>query len=156
MPLLEIVSGGQTGVDRAALDAARAAGVPLRGWIPRGRWAEDGRVPDEFVELRETESVEPDERTRRNVMDSDATLILSHGPLAGGSALTREVAAAAGKPCLCLDLDQSPMHEAAQQTRRWVIEHGVEVLNVAGPRASEDARAYLDAFALMRALLGQG
>jgi predicted Rossmann fold nucleotide-binding protein DprA/Smf involved in DNA uptake len=153
MPPSKIVSGGQTGVDRAALDAALALGVTIGGWIPRGRWAEDGPVPEELAGLRETESAEPSERTRRNVADSDGTLVLSHGPLVGGSALTVEVAAASGRPHLCLDLDSLSLEEAAERARRWIIEHGVQVLNVAGPRASEDPRAYADTRALLSKLL---
>jgi hypothetical protein len=155
MPLERIVSGGQTGADRAALEAARAAGFPAGGWVPKGRWAEDGRVPDGLGELRETESPDPAERTRRNVADSDATLILSHGALQGGSNLTREEAARLAKPCLWLDLEQLPFEPAVERVLAWLEQHAIRVLNVAGPRASEDAEIYRDAFALVAAVLAR-
>lgn len=150
---MRIISGGQTGVDRAALDAARAVGVATGGWIPRGRWAEDGPIPERYGELSECESPDPAERTRLNVESSDATLILSHGPLAGGSALTRAIAERLGKPWLWLDLDRIAPEDAAGAARAWLTPQRVELLNVAGPRASEDSRAYADAVRVIGALL---
>jgi hypothetical protein len=152
---MRIVSGGQTGVDRGALDAARAAGVPIGGWVPRGRWAEDGRVPETYHELRETGSADPAQRTRRNVEDSDGTLLVSHGPLVGGSALTRSVAEALDKPCLWLDLESLSAADAVARVRRWVHQNGIRTLNVAGPRASEDPNGYAAAFGLMGAVLSR-
>jgi Circularly permutated YpsA SLOG family len=148
-----VVSGGQTGVDRGALDAARAAGVPIGGWVPRGRWAEDGSVPDAYGELREAPSLDPSERTRRNVEDSDGTLLVSHGPLMGGSARTLRVAEQLGKPCLWLDLDDARVAAAAvDRARAWIERYAIGVLNVAGPRASEDPRGYAAAFELITRL----
>ena len=88
MTIRRIVSGGQTGADRAALDAALGAGVPIGGWVPKGRRAEDGTIPERYSNLRETDTDLYETRTRWNVRDSDATLILSHGALAGGSKKT--------------------------------------------------------------------
>ena len=153
MPLRKVVSGGQTGVDRAAFDAARSAGWPIGGWVPRGRAAEDGRIPDVYTGLVETTSPDPARRTRLNVRDSDATLILCHGALAGGSALTEATARHLDRPCLCIDLAQVPAATAAELVRRWLDETEAEVLNVAGPRASEDGAAYADAFAVLSAVL---
>ena len=81
MVIKKIISGAQTGADRAALDAALALGLPIGGWVPRGRRAEDGPVPDRYPNLRETDTDDYETRTRWNVQDADATLILSHGPL---------------------------------------------------------------------------
>src|SRR5512135_124388 len=100
-----IVSGGQTGVDRAALDAARQLGLECGGWCPRGRRAEDGKVASGYP-LRETPSEDYAQRTEWNVRDSDATLVLTHGRPAGGTALTIAVARRLGKPLLVLDLDE--------------------------------------------------
>ena len=86
--LKKIVSGGQTGADRAALDIGMECGLEIVGWIPKGRLAEDGPIPLHYEELVETESSDPSRRTSLNVRDSDATLIVSHGPLSGGSLLT--------------------------------------------------------------------
>jgi hypothetical protein len=128
-----IVSGGQTGVDRGALDAAIARGVPHGGWCPRGRRAEDGTIPA-IYRLMETDSPKYAVRTRRNVVDSDATLILHRGPFGGGTELTRRLAERHGRPCLLVDLESPP---TLATVRRWLAKHQVEVLNVAGPRESQ-------------------
>ena len=139
----KIVSGGQTGADRAALDAALEAGVEIGGWVPKGRLAEDGRIPDAYPNLVEADSPVPDVRTELNVRDSDATLILSRRPLTGGSAYTRDVAARLGKPCLHVDLAAAPHAQAVATVRRWLGEVRPAVLNVAGPRASGDPEIYV-------------
>lgn len=130
---VKIISGGQTGVDRGALDAAIALGVPHGGWCPQGRLAEDGRIPDGY-ELSETDSPEYRVRTEQNVIDSDATLILCRGRPSGGTELTLRLAEQHGRPCLVLDLDQPPQPE---EVRRWLQDHRVEVLNIAGPRETQ-------------------
>lgn len=131
----KIVSGGQTGVDRAALDAAAALGLQRGGWCPRGRRAEDGVIPRHYP-LHETDSPRYDVRTRRNVRDSDATLILHRGTLRGGTRFTGEYCRQRRKPCLVVDLSQSPL--PVGQVRQWLAQHGVVVLNVAGPRESSE------------------
>jgi hypothetical protein len=134
----KIVSGGQTGADRAALDFALENEIPIGGWVPKGRLAEDGRIPDRYSGLVETESSDPAVRTARNVRDSDATLIVSHGPLEGGSLLTLREAERAAKPVLHLDLDELARDLAAARLRGWLAAVQPSVLNVAGPRASRD------------------
>jgi hypothetical protein len=155
MALRKIISGGQTGADRAALEAARAWNVPVGGWVPAGREAEDGAIPAEFVELRETATRLPEERTRLNVQDSDGTLIISHGALTGGSALTLELAQQLQKPVLHIDLCQVPMPGAIRAVLSWLRSHPIEHLNVAGPRASEDAHAQRGTFAVVAGMLAR-
>ena len=144
--IARIVSGGQTGVDRGALDAALALGLPCGGWCPRGRLAEDGPIDPRYP-LRETPSSRYPERTEWNVRASDGTLILTRGRPTGGTALTVSVARRLRRPLLVLDLDDSP--DPAQVTR-WADTHEVAILNVAGPRESqqpgiqEEARAFLE------------
>jgi hypothetical protein len=130
-----IISGGQTGVDRAALDAAIACGVPHAGWCPRGRRAEDGPIAAAY-NLRETESPQYHVRTRLNVLDADGTLILHRGPLTGGTELTRKVAHAQRRPLLSVDLGAVPAEVALASIRAWLAEHRIRTLNVAGPRES--------------------
>ena len=149
--LVKIVSGGQTGVDRAALDAAIKLGIPHGGWIPRGRLAEDGVLPERYA-LRETASTVYAERTEKNVTDSDGTLIVSRGELTGGSAYTRAMAVKHGRPWLHIDLEQTTAFRAALETKAWIIAREVRVLNVAGPRASKDPRIYAITIALLEAV----
>ena len=127
-----IISGGQTGVDRGALDAALELGLDAGGFCPRGRRAEDGRIPDRYP-LEELDSSDYRDRTRRNVEVSDATLILCRGPLSGGTALTRRIAEDLGRPLLIVDLSTPPDPDSV---RRWIHEQGIRTLNVAGPRES--------------------
>lgn len=133
-----VVSGGQTGVDRAALDVAIAHGIPCGGWCPKGRLAEDGRIPRTYP-LRETPNPAYEERTEFNVRDSDGTLILAWGALAGGTAFTAAMARVHDKPCLVVDLAQGGDPREAEA---WIACHQVKVLNVAGPRASRDPAVY--------------
>jgi hypothetical protein len=140
---IEIWSGGQTGVDRAALDCAIELGLRYGGWIPRGRRAEDGRIPNRYSELRETASSEYEERTGLNVRDTDATLVLGWGVASGGTLRTVEAAAALGRPLFEVDLATEEVGAAAARVIAWLDAHpGLRRLNVAGPRASESPRAY--------------
>jgi hypothetical protein len=134
-----ILSGGQTGADRAALDFSIRAGIPHEGWCPRGRLAEDGRL-DSHYNLRETPSAKYDERTRWNVRDSDATLVITIKPKAtGGTGLTLGIARQLGKPHLHIARDTiESLESAAASVVEFIAEHQVTRLNVAGPRASQE------------------
>lgn len=138
MTIERIVSGGQTGVDRAALDVARKARIPAGGWYPRGRKAEDGKIPRCYG-LRETPSRTYALRTEWNVRDSDGTLILTVGGLAGGSALTLGLAQAMQKPCKIVTLDR---HPDVAEVVDWLARNSILTLNVAGPRESSQPGIY--------------
>ncbi len=127
-----IISGGQTGVDRGALDAAIFLGIDHGGWCPRGRLAEDGQIPSRY-ELTELDSPKYHVRTAQNVIDSDGTLILYENEIQGGTSLTLRLAKEHDKPCLAIDLTGPVDYPTA---RRWIADHAIEVLNVAGPRES--------------------
>ncbi len=146
-----IVSGGQTGVDRGALEAAIALGIPHGGWCPQGRLAEDGRVPDRY-RLVQTDSPQYAERTERNVLDSEATLILCRGQTRGGTELTRQLAERHGRPCLVVDLGAGGEVEAI---RRWLDEVRPGVLNVAGPRESQSTGIEAEARRVLEQALGK-
>ena len=141
-PLKKVVSGGQTGVDRAALDAALKAGIPIGGYCPTGRLAEDGRVPDHYplVEIAEGGYAE---RTEQNVIESDGTLILNMGALSEGTLLTAEYAEKHGKPCLILEMDDTPTTAIVTE---WLNRNDIAILNVAGPRESKSPGIYQRVF----------
>ena len=132
-----VISGGQSGVDRAALDAAQAVGVKTGGWCPFGRWAEDGEISKHYG-LKETPLARVVQRTLWNVRDSDGTLVLIAERARGGTLIT--IRAAAGqRQCLVLNPDAA---RALAQARAFLVRHRVRVLNVAGPRASEEPEIY--------------
>ena len=137
--IAKLISGGQTGVDRAALDVALARDIPHGGWCPRGRRAEDGTIPARYL-LTETSSRSYAARTEQNVLEADATLILAQGCLRGGTKLTRGKAREHGKPCLVVDLAVECPSPA--DVRNWLAETNVRVLNVAGPRESQAPGIY--------------
>lgn len=130
-----IVSGGQTGADRAALDFAIRHGYPHGGWAPRGREAEDGCIPLRY-QLTELEGGYR-QRTRRNVEDSDGTLIVNRGALDGGTLATKEFAGKAGKPFFVTQVDEGVTAQMAADVLAWLQAHDIKTLNVAGPRESK-------------------
>lgn len=136
-----IVSGGQTGADRAALDCAIRNDVPHGGWCPRGRKAEDGLLDTKYL-LQETESAGYIQRTRRNVIDSDGTLIVNNGKLEGGTLATAKLAGKLGKPYLVLRLDSGVGDEETGRLLDWLRRESIETLNVAGPRESKRPGIY--------------
>ena len=150
MMVRKIISGGQTGADRAALDFALEWNISHGGWIPKGRRAEDGKLPDRY-RLKEMNSSDYTLRTEQNVIDSDATLIFSHGKLTGGSLLTQKLALKHGRPRLHMDLLKTNSFSAAQAIHTWTEEQRIGVLNVAGPRQSQDNRIYRATFDILEA-----
>jgi len=136
-----IVSGGQTGADRAALDIAIELGITHGGWVPKGRRTEKGRLPTRY-KLKEMADSGYRKRTEQNVIDSDGTLILSHGALKGGSALTREMAKKHERPCLHINLNEADPLAVVKAVHYWLERHDIVTLNVAGPRAGDDPWIY--------------
>lgn len=147
MNIQRIISGGQTGVDRAALDFAIARKIAHGGWCPAGRRAADG-VLDARYQLQETESSGYRQRTKRNVLDADATLIIYQDRLEGGSLLTRDLAAGHGKPLLLCDL-HVPAEELLTAWQDWLLSHPIAILNIAGPSEARNPGIYLPASALL-------
>jgi len=139
--LTKIISSGQTGADRAALDVAIEFEIPHGGWIPKGRKTEDGILPEKY-QLQEMPTASYPKRTEQNIIESDGTLILSHGKLTGGSALTMKLAKNHHRPYLHIDFTKSNGFEAARAINAWIVKHGIKVLNVAGARASKDPEIY--------------
>jgi hypothetical protein len=146
----KVVSGGQTGVDRAALDVALGLGLPCGGWCPKGRRAEDGPL-DARYPLAETPWSGYPQRTEWNVRDSDGTLVLTLGSPDRGTALTVALAARRRRPCLVVDLGAAPDEEAV---RAWARENRVGTLNVAGPRESSSPGIHARAAEFLRRLFG--
>lgn len=146
----KIISGGQTGVDRAALDAAQELGIACGGWCPRGRRAEDGRIPMGYP-LRETPDTDYRRRTEWNVREADATLVLTWGPAGGGTQLTINLAQWLDRPLLIVDLATDPSPDSVQQ---WLASGGYETVNVAGPRESSSPGIHRIAHAFLLRVLG--
>ena len=153
--LLKIVSGGQTGVDRAALDWALANGLACGGWCPFGRWAEDGAIDARYL-LRETPERKLAQRTEWNIRDSDGTLIVSLTKrLVGGTRLTEELAKHLAKPCLVLSKKDGDLLILAKALRQFIAVNNIAVLNVAGPRESGESREGEFTAGLLDAAFGQ-
>ena len=152
MTLTKIISGGQTGADQGALDGARACRFPYGGAIPAGRKTETGPLPDDYL-MDELASGHYPVRTEKNVADADGTLIVSHGPLSGGSLLTFKIARDTRKPCLHIDFNRDDIISAERKVAVWVTHHSLRILNVAGPRASSDSEIYDVSRRLIVALL---
>ena len=144
--ITKIISGGQTGVDRAALDAAISLNLPIGGWCPKGRIDENGLIPEIYSQLQEitetvsTEKENYDARTRLNIRDSDGTLILLPEipvPQLGrdGTILTIEEVSLQKKPYLLIDLNVS-LENNTKDCVTWIKTSGIHILNIAGPRES--------------------
>lgn len=138
-PVHKLISGGQTGVDRAALDIAISLGIPHGGWCPKGRRAEDGVISDKY-DLKETPTENYQERTEWNVKDADATLVLVVGEPAGGTLYTTEMCKKHAKPYLVYQLQEKPAD--LRKVLGWINEHKINILNIAGPRALEVEEIY--------------
>jgi hypothetical protein len=148
----KIISGGQTGADRAALDAALKLGIPHGGWIPKGRKAEDGQLP-ELYKLNEMPTDSYEARTEKNVQESDGTLIIARGKLTGGTDYTRQMTLKHKKQILGIDLSLIGHFDAASLVASWVQLQKVQVLNVAGPRASKDRQIYSDVVIILEQVI---
>ena len=147
--LKKIISGGQTGVDRAALDVAMRLGIAHGGWIPKGRLAEDGTLPPHY-HLQEMSTDGYEARTEKNVLDSDGTLIISRGSPTGGTDYTRKMALKHGKQLLHIDLALGQRSsDTGSLIASWIEMNRIEILNVAGPRASNDPIIYMDTVNIM-------
>ena len=149
---LKIISGGQTGADRAALDWAIQNNVPHGGWCPKGRWAEDGPIGEKY-QLQETPSSSPAQRTEWNARDSDGTVIFARSKtLNGGSRLTAKFARQYHKPQLHLSRISD---DSGAELRSFIRQHKIKVLNVAGPRASQEPRVGSFVTRLLGLVLGK-
>jgi len=151
LPIRKIISGGQTGVDRAALDLGLSFSIPIGGWCPKGRLAEDGPIPL-FYPLQETPSSRFSQRTEWNVRDSDGTFVLTYDSPTGGTALTIRLAKHHHKPYLVLNLNQ---RSDATIVSSWLNQHDIRTLNIAGPRESTSPGIYESAYAFLHTFVHQ-
>ncbi len=150
--LKKLISGGQTGADRAALDVAIKFNIDHGGWIPKGRRTEDGPLNEKY-RLTETETEDYRERTRQNIIDSHATVIISRGDLTGGSKFTQTFAKVVGRSNCYIDLLQSEEFEAAMILKSFILENQIRILNVAGPRQSSLPGIYADVKTILEVAL---
>lgn len=150
-PIIKIISGGQTGVDRAALDWAIGAGITHGGWCPKGRLACDGTLHERYM-LKETESSGYRQRTKLNVADSDGTVIFNTGELDGGTLQTVKFAKSMKKPHIVMQLNDRELLSSVQDFLFWISENQIHVLNVAGPREEKRPGIYLLVLQLLEQL----
>jgi len=149
----KIIAGGQTGTDRAALDFAIAHGIPHGGWCPKGRKAEDGAISS-IYQLNEMATVHYLKRTKQNIVDSDATLILNFGDLGGGTLRTIQLAEQLNKPFITVQLDRDDLANQIEETYNWIREVCGDRLNVAGPRESKRPGVYRLSYHFLDQLFG--
>ena len=152
MALTKIISGGQTGVDRAALDAALTADFPCGGWCPADRSAEDGPIPERYPMSLITEGGYR-LRTLKNVQLSDGTAILFSQSLLGGTKLARDMCIREKKPFIVLDATQISVERAVKAVVRFIGENEIQTMNVAGPRASGWPAGYEFALAVVSGVI---
>ena len=150
--LNKIVSGGQTGADRAGLDAALGARFPCGGWCPKGRKAEDGRIPEKYP-LKETESADYIKRTEKNVVDSDGTIVFTSGNPTGGSKITIKYAEKHKRPWFHMDIDTATAEQAAEKILVWIEKEHIKNLNIAGSRGSKNPVIYKRVYEIIKKML---
>ena len=153
IPILKIISGGQTGADRAALDAALETGVQCGGWCPHGRKAEDGLIPDRYP-LRELPGGDYRDRTLKNVEDTDGTVIFYFDYISGGTALTHRFCRERKKPFLLIDGKNNSVEEAAVRIIEFERSLPGSTINFAGPRASGNKNIYNFVFEVISRFVG--
>ncbi len=149
---LKIISGGQTGADRAALDAAMDMGIDYGGSLPKGRKAEDGPLAPKYKKLNELKSADYTIRTEKNVADSDATLIFTRGTPSGGTGLTVKYALKYKKPFLIVDFNTNSPDQASDRIKAWLDNTKPHILNVAGPRESQSHGMYSNVLYIIKQL----
>ena len=138
---IKIVSGGQTGVDRAALDAALEFNIECGGWCPKGRRSEDGTIPEHYplIELPDADYLK---RTQQNVIDSDGTVIIYFDTLFGGTEKTVKFCMMQKKPYLLIDATEFSPQRTAEKIKKFISANSIKELNIAGPKASGEPLAY--------------
>jgi hypothetical protein len=145
---IKIISGGQTGVDRAALDFALKYNIPCGGWCPKGRLAEDGRIPEKYP-LNETTTTNCNERTEKNISDSDGTLIIHSNRIDYGTKLTMDLCSEYNKPLLVIDLNNDVL---INRLINWIQIHHINIINIAGPRENNSPGIYEKTFDLLNCI----
>jgi hypothetical protein len=153
MKLVKIISGGQTGADRAALDVAIDSGMDYGGAVPMGRKTENGPLAAKYRKMTELQSPQYAVRTKQNILTADGTLIFSYGNPSGGSGLTVRMAQQHDKPFLVVDLEMETAASAATLITAWLKKANPAVLNVAGPRESEHPGTYQKVFIILQKVL---
>jgi len=143
MPIKKIISGGQAGAERAALEVAIKLDITHGGWVPKDRLAENGIIPETY-QLNEAHSTGNTDHMEKNVLESDATLIISRGGLTGGALIAQKIAIISGCPCLHLDLYMTPVLQSVSIISSWIRLNRIEVLNVTGQKSDPDSIIYQD------------
>ena len=139
--LKKIISGGQIGAERAALDAAIKLNIPHGGWTYEGRKTDDGPLLEKY-KLQEISNTSFSKRIEKNILDSGGTVIFTHGKLTIGLKMTEALATTHKRPCLHIDLNETPLYVAASTIRAWMIKHGTEIVYFTGLKIGKDSHIY--------------
>ncbi len=150
----KIISGGQTGVDRGALDACLVKKFPCGGWCPKGRLAEDGKFDQQYP-LEETQESDYKTRTRKNIENSEGTLIISQKKLEGGTLLTFQIANKFNKPVFIVSEENIKETDIFFKIMYWLKRFSVSILNIAGPRKSEWEDGYKNSYYITSILISE-
>ena len=153
---MKIISGGQTGADRAALDAAIELGMEYGGSIPKGRKAEDGPIDKRYSKLVELKGDSYRVRTEKNAADADATIVFTIGAPTEGTAYTVDCLKKHGKPYFLVDFKTTDDREAIRIIGLWLRQTGPEILNIAGPRESKAPDIYERVYGILLRVMGSG
>ncbi|MCP3873235.1 MAG: hypothetical protein GY699_08800 [Desulfobacteraceae bacterium] len=151
MVIKKIISGGQTGADIAGIDAAISCNIPYGGWLPKGRKAENGIVPEKYTDFQVMTRGGYPKRTEQNIIDSDGTIIFTYGKLAGGSSLTKKFAVKNNRPWLHIDLDAE--ENPVTKIKNWIVDWDIKIVNIAGKSASKAPTIYNQVKAIIEQVL---
>ncbi len=151
----KIISSGQAGVERAALDVAIKLDIPYGGWIARGRLTGNGILPDTYV-LQETVSSGYSESIKKNVLAADGTFILTRGAAAEFIKETIGLVERHNRPYLLIDLNKIPILKAATILNSWIKDHNIEILHVTGYPTGDDLKIYQDGISILESMIYLG
>ncbi len=147
----KIISGGQPGVERAALDAAIKLNIPHKGWTYKTRRTDEGILPDKY-RVKESEGVGFSDRIEKNVLASDATAVLTHGSLTIGLKIVKDFAEKHNRPYLHVDLNENPLNSASALIRKWMINNQLESIYFTGSKSTDSTHLHQEVIRIIEGI----